>query len=227
MKHLPWSYFTAVFFGVYVFLVFLGEHDAAWFLKPFLIPFLSTKLLFIPYFSNKKWLVFALTFSWIGDVMLMFKNIDSFYFIVGLFSFLLAHLFYIYLFAKLKSFSKMTLKSWLLLTFSMVYLICFLIFLFSNGTMEGMYFPVSIYAFVLSLMLWSAGCLFFVKPHSGYDWILIGALSFVASDSLLAINKFCHSLEIQDLSFYIIATYLFAQFAIFNGIIYVHRHKFM
>ena len=97
----------------------------------------------------------------------------------------------------------------------------------TDGDMEGMYFPVSIYAVVLSVMLWAAGCLFFVKPHSGYDWILIGALSFVASDSLLAINKFCSSLEIQDLSFYVTASYLFAQFAIFNGVIHVHRHKFL
>jgi len=227
MKKLPWSYFTALFFIIYVFLVFIGEHDPAWFLKPFLMPFLAIKLFFTPYFSNKKWLLLALTFSWTGDVLLMFQNLDSFYFIYGLLSFLIAHLCYIYLFSKLKAFSKFSKQSWVLLFFLIVYLFSFLSFLFVNGDMNGMHFPIVIYAIVLTLMLWSAGCLYINKPFAGFDWILFGAISFVISDSFLAINKFCAFLDLQNLSFYVISTYLFSQFAILYGVIHVHRHKFL
>lgn len=47
-------------------------------------------------------ILMALLFSWAGDVLLMFQQSDSIYFLLGLSSFLIAHLFYIFFFHRVK-----------------------------------------------------------------------------------------------------------------------------
>jgi uncharacterized membrane protein YhhN len=48
-----------------------------------------------------------------------------------------------------------------------------------------------------------------------YVWILMGAVLFVASDSILAINKFHHSIEYSR--YLIMLTYMLAQYSIVRG----------
>ena len=225
MKKLPWLYITALFFLFYLLLYMNGEADLVFFLKPFLIPLLAIKLYYTRFFSVKKWLLLGLTFSWIGDVVLMFQDLGSFYFIAGLFSFLTAHVCYIYMFVFLKSFKKLSTKSWMLFSFVLLYLIVFLYLLITNGELKEMHLPVFLYSCVIGQMLWGAGCLYLNKPFAGYDLILLGAISFVLSDSILAINKFWTSSEIPDLSIYIMLSYLLAQYLIVSGIIWIHRFK--
>ena len=50
----------------------------------------------------KPLVITALIFSWAGDVLLMFEYKHSLFFILGLSAFLLAHLFYILFFHKLR-----------------------------------------------------------------------------------------------------------------------------
>src|SRR5687768_6231250 len=75
-------------------------------IKPLLIPVL------VIYFLNeirnrelirsagrlKSWILMALFFSWAGDVLLLFQDKDPVFFLAGLSSFLLAHIFYIVFF---------------------------------------------------------------------------------------------------------------------------------
>jgi len=51
-------------------------------------------------FPTKKILLTALTFSWIGDIILLFSDKGELYFIFGLVAFLISHLVYIVLFSK-------------------------------------------------------------------------------------------------------------------------------
>ena len=48
--------------------------------------------------SLKKWIIAALFFSWLGDVLLLFQDDQSLFFLMGLSSFLIAHIFYILFF---------------------------------------------------------------------------------------------------------------------------------
>src|SRR5262245_25420199 len=50
----------------------------------------------------RKWILLALLFSWIGDVALMFQGRDPNFFLAGLSSFLIAHIFYIIFFHRVR-----------------------------------------------------------------------------------------------------------------------------
>ena len=61
----------------------------------FLVPILLVAVYFSEGFTTKKVLLTALTFSWIGDVVLLFASKGEIYFILGLVAFLISHVFYI------------------------------------------------------------------------------------------------------------------------------------
>jgi uncharacterized membrane protein YhhN len=65
------------------------------------------------------------------------------------------------------------------------------------------------------------GFLMWKKPANWY--ILIGAVLFVSSDSLVAFNKFYHPLVLS--SFIIMITYLIAQYLIVSGILKLNQKK--
>jgi len=77
--------------------------------------------------------------------------------------------------------------------------------------------PVSVYAVTISVMLAFAWRGYFSWNPSTRFFILFGAMAFVASDSLLAINKFYSPFE--NASFLIMATYLAAQYGIVSGVV--------
>jgi uncharacterized membrane protein YhhN len=81
--------------------------------------------------------------------------------------------------------------------------------------------PVSIYALTISIMVVMAlkGA-FSWRDNSKYI-VLIGAVFFVTSDSVLAINKFYTSIDLA--SFWLMLTYLMAQFCITYGIFKLNR----
>jgi len=73
-----------------------GNEVLQYIFKPLIVPVL------IGYFITatssiksklKKWIVLALIFSWGGDVLLMFQGQKDIFFLLGLYSFLLAHIF--------------------------------------------------------------------------------------------------------------------------------------
>ena len=75
--------------------------------------------------------------------------------------------------------------------------------------------PVLIYVIVISTMLAVAMNRYGKVNHSSYTWIVMGAVLFVASDSLLAINKFHHAIEYSR--YFIMLTYMGAQYFIVRG----------
>ncbi len=189
-----------------------------WITKPLLVPVLA--VWFLTTTNNRKfgrWLIMALLFSWLGDVALLWSG--STYFMVGLGCFLVAHLFYIRLFHAVRMQEELAGRWWLLVLVALYYAALITLLIPFLGDMKK---PVLVYGIVISLMLLIALHLFFMPRGKGGGWMAIGALLFVASDSLLAIDKFYQPFPAAAVL--IMLTYGLAQYCIvFGARKYVHH----
>ena len=217
-------YIFKVLAMIYSVLLLEGVDTLTWYLKPLLLPLLFYAVVKSDSFETKKWLLSALLFSWIGDCILLFADKGELYFIFGLLAFLIAHILFIRLFFRQnseKNHSKNPLF-WIGFIATIAYLVSMLMFLFP--TLGNLKLPVGIYAMTISIMLIMAIKGAFNWENNSKYLVLIGATFFVASDSLLAINKF-HS-PIPQASLWIMVTYLVAQLYITNGILELNqKHK--
>ncbi len=192
--------------------------------KPLIIPAV------IGYFDSQvkqitkgiaKWVVLALIFSLLGDVLLMFQEKNSIFFLLGLSAFLIAHIFYIIFFHKVRVKENIKSNPWLLVVVVIYY--ATLISLLSPY-LADMKIPVLVYGIVISFMFMLAVHMLFVKNKPAGQWMMVGALLFIMSDSILAINKFYQPFEAA--SVLIMLTYGLAQFFIVHGAIkYIRGQK--
>lgn len=160
----------------------------------------------------KVWIGSALLFSWGGDILLMFQDKKSLFFLLGLSSFLLAHIFYIIFLHKVRLAEKIKPRLWTLLVIAIYYSV---LITFLSPWLGDMRLPVRVYGMVISFMLLLALHLLFLANRKAGLYIAIGAILFVLSDSLLAINKFYQSFEAAG--FLIMLTYGLAQFLLIVG----------
>ena len=218
--------FLKIYIGfsiVYLLLLLSGYESFDLFLKPILIPLLGFGVYLHKKFPSKNIVLTALLFSWIGDVILLFADIAEIYFILGLVAFLISHVIYSVVFNKqTKTRNKKTKAAFLI---GSLIIGCYLIGMLSLllPTLGELKIPVIVYATVISLMLLFAfnGFLTWKKP--GNQFVFIGAVIFVASDSILAVNKF--HMPIEKSSFFIMLTYLVAQYLIINGILKLNSNQ--
>ena len=154
----------------------------------------------------------ALTFSWLGDVVLMFDSFNKNIFLIGLLAFLFAHLIYIRFFSLVRMGEKIKLKPGLILLVVVYY--SGLIYLLFNDLHE-MKIPVLVYGIVISVMFLLALHMLFIKNKKAGQLMMLGALLFIVSDSILAINKFYESFEHAGIA--IMLTYGVAQLLITLG----------
>jgi uncharacterized membrane protein YhhN len=208
---------------IYLIILYLDLEGFDWYMKPILLPILLMAVVVTENFSSKKILLTALTFSWIGDIILLFADKGEQYFIFGLIAFLLSHVVYIVLFSKQQTTKNNDNKTvfWLGNLAILTYFIIMINTLFPK--LGALKIPVLVYAIVITTMLFFAfkGSLKWVIPANNY--ILIGAIIFVTSDSILAFNKFYAPIE--HASFYIMATYCLAQYLIVSGILKLNTQK--
>lgn len=201
----------------------LNYKIAEWVFKPLIVIWLlSYFILQTRHEKNdlKKWIIIALLFSWLGDVLLMLQGDNSIFFLLGLSAFLLAHLFFILFFHFVRI--RENVKSrWYLLLIVVIYY-ALLISILSPWLGE-MKLPVRIYGIVISFMFMLAMHMLFIKNNRAGLLMMAGALLFVISDSVLAINKFYHPFEMADVV--VMTTYGFAQLLITEGAIrYIHQY---
>ncbi len=126
-----------------------------------------------PAFS--KWLLFGLIFCMLGDATLH-------WFLLGLSCFLVGHICYIVAFFKVK---KKAINVYIAI-FLLAYGLMMVAWIAGNLFKSGNYIlsvAVCFYIAVILTMGWSA-----IQSYS--PLLIIGALSFIFSDSILAINKF-------------------------------------
>jgi uncharacterized membrane protein YhhN len=142
---------------------------------------------------------FGLICSIGGDTALMFGDV---FFVIGLASFLIAHIFYA------KAFSLIApRKAWLASIPYFAYVVAFLFFLIPyTGEMRS---PVVIYSLAIAAMLWRA---YIVSDKPKYKLVFLGALTFTLSDTILAINRFY--MQFDEAQYVIMVTYWAAQYLI-------------
>jgi len=154
----------------------------------------------------------ALVFSLLGDILLMFVTQSSFFFIGGLVSFLVAHIFYVSVFLKQRNKS---IKGTLFIGSMLAYGL--LLFYILKASLNDMLVPVIFYMIVILTMAATAFLRQGQVVKSSFVLVLIGAILFLISDSILALNKFYQPLPFSNFS--IMFTYAFAQLFIVFGLL--------
>ncbi len=193
----------------------IGEamtHPVVYWTKPLLMPLLALWW----YQQNpagmlRTLIMAALLFSTLGDVLLMRAAQYVHYFLLGLAAFLVAHLFYIGAFFRLAKGQHgfVARHPWVLLFF-LCYLSGLLYWLWPSIPM-AMKGAVAVYALVISVMAVAALNLRGILPEKTGNRLFLGALLFVLSDSMIAINKFGHPFPASNVA--IMATYILGQLA--------------
>lgn len=192
-----------IVFAMDLFLIIINKTDLRLFTKPLLLP-----ILILMYCSRvrsvktqlEKFFLAGLVLSFFGDLFLLFK----WGFLPGLVSFLFAHLFYIISFKK-KLQTRIS-EFWPIIL--SIYASILLVFLFPY--LKEMKIPVTIYAIVIATMMYNA-----IKTHNRN--LIIGALLFLISDTLLSINLFLQPLVMLNLM--VMLTYIVAQWFLVKGMV--------
>jgi uncharacterized membrane protein YhhN len=188
-------------------------------------PLLLLSLALIYYQASKtsiqsfdRLIIGALLFSCLGDVLLLFveqSEASLLFFAAGLGSFLIAHLFYIFSFWIYPPRKKMQVPPLVILFF--ISLAGALLCLLWPGIDTVLKIPVTIYALTICTMGTMAFGMLKKTSQSAAVFLIIGALLFIVSDSLIAINKFKPNLNIWLPRVSIMLTYILAQLMIVKG----------
>ena len=166
----------------------------------------------------------AFFFSWVGDNFLMFSGRSEAFFFAGVGGFFCAQITYIYTFA---SYSEQAVKGylqrrpWLAVIF-LAYLAGILFLLFPG--LEGMMKPI-ILVYALSLIGMSMMALNRKGRVGRRSFLLVftGSILFLISDSMIALDKFYA--EFWLAGFWIMLTYIGAQYLIMRGLILEEESK--
>ena len=194
-------------------LIYFQQPEWRWFTKPLLMPLLLLGFYVGSANRNNKgfyFIVAALILSWAGDVLLQMNEM----FIPGLISFLLAHIFYIVYFIRSSPGKKGLLKYQPLLVIPvLLYILLFLWLIFPY--LDALKIPVTVYGITIGTMLLASINMRRKTNDVAASYFIIGALLFVLSDSLLAVNLFAYSSIL--LSLCVMLTYASAQYLIVKG----------
>jgi uncharacterized membrane protein YhhN len=167
----------------------------------------------------------AIFFSFGGDTLLMFDAGQPNFFTYGLVSFLISHIFYIFAYRQhrdenttdgLQGIQRVRLAFPIILAGTGLVLILY-------PVLGDMRFPVMAYALVLVLMVLNALFRFGRTNNRSFWMVFAGAISFMVSDSLLAINKFLDAIPHAGLL--VMSTYIVAQFALIEGLCAHFNHS--
>lgn len=209
--------FAIIFFGLLALHIFIDNVESQWsyFTKPTLV--LSLLIFFVNQCVHlqkrtRNTMMLALLFSLIGDILLMFVEQSPHFFTAGLAAFLLAHIMFIVIFLSRKN----RLSSlYLFIAILLLYAVGLFYLIYAN--LGAMLVPVVLYIVVILSMAVSA----FIRKGrvniTSYTLVLLGAIFFLLSDSILALNKFYKPILYPQVT--IMLTYGLAQFLITLGIL--------
>ncbi len=186
-------------------------------LLPALVVYLFSTRIHVVNMRIRNLAIIAASFSFLGDVLLMFVNFKSYFFLMGLGAFLIAHFFYIFTFRVIQKDSGLSFR----LNYIMVAVAC--VYYFSligliYGSLEpGFRLPVMSYGVVITVMLVYSFSIKNFLPTPFNNLLFFGTCLFIISDSLIAVNKFFTEIPLAGLL--IMSTYIGAQFLIIRSII--------
>ena len=200
------------FFGIY-----LDKQMMVNFAKPMLMI-----TLFWYYYSNakklNKYFVLGLFFSFLGDILLL--GTGEMYFVFGLLFVLIAHVFYIIIVLKIIQITKP--KEFIIA--SVPFLLLFLVLM--NVLYAGLgaiKIPVIIYAITISFFGIVSLILYLQAKTKISMLLLVGVLTFITSDTILALNLFYKKQSFYPLL--IMMTYVLAQYLICRFVLKLNQQS--
>ncbi len=179
--------------GVYIWAARAGSPTLRYIFKPLTTVLILALALLLPDAVSPLYrtlIAVGILFSLGGDIFLMLPR-DAF--VWGLASFLVAHLFYIAAYISRAGLQ----MNWLLLAPFVLY-VAVLLYLLLPHT-GAVRVPVILYAVVLMAMGWQAAALWWAVRDTAALLAMAGALLFIASDSILALDKFRAPIPQRDL----------------------------
>lgn len=196
-----------------------GRMGLEYFFKPLIMIWMGSYFLL---YRQKKELTFpllaAFVFSWTGDILLMFDAASERFFYAGVGGFFLAQLAYIHIFVR---YSENGGKGYLqrnplpgLLFIGYASGFCYLLYPGLEGPMKPI---ILIYALSLITMSMTALNRHARVNHRSFLLVFIGSILFVLSDSMIAFNRFL--VEFRMAGFWIMVTYITAQYLIMRGLL--------
>lgn len=206
---------------IHVFSIILDLNQLILITKPLIMPILAGMFYFKTRDIEKQvpvsYIYLAMLFSFFGDVLLMFMDHGEIYFITGLSAFLFAQVLYIITYRLYRN-KGSNVAGWgirMIYSFIVIaYTIILWISLFPH--LGEMLLPVTLYTLTIFGMVIMA--IFRQNRTSTLSFYLVlsGAVIFLLSDSIIAINKFMVSVFYERLL--VISTYMIAQFLITTGL---------
>ncbi len=175
------------------------------------------------YLSSKapkgKWYfmgIVAILFSLVGDLFLMFQEDQPSLFLFGLGAFLAAQISYALAFSKVPVIPEIPIIKRYPLLIAVFGAYGFWIFTTLRPTLHKLELPVLFYMVAILSMGIAALNRYGRVSKKSFYLVMLGALFFIASDSILAFSKF-HK-PILESGFWIMGTYIAAQFLIVTGL---------
>ena len=168
---------------VAIYLEFVGERTLYIFFKPLTTMLIISLLFFVPKGGLSRFrnlMVAALAFCLVGDILLLWEG----YFVLGLASFLLAHLLFATGFIQLEGFH----FRWI--SFLVLFSIGVGLFLWLRPDLGNFLIPVTAYITVIVFMAMQGVNLFLRDKKSAYAMIALAVLLFMFSDTMIATDKF-------------------------------------
>jgi uncharacterized membrane protein YhhN len=205
---------------LHLFAQLLGYTSIQYASKLILLPLLMLFFYVQPFFATatktKYLILIGLFGSFLGDAFLLSDAL----FIPGMIAFMTTHIFNILFFHPLKptegaSKVKLYLSIFLLATF------CVFVYLFLKDAMGALIYPVLAYMLLISI-----SAIYTIRASLNQKVTMLaelfwtpGMLFFIASDALLAFNKFYWSIEssIDNIGLVIMSTYGIAQMLLVKG----------
>ncbi|MCH7413376.1 lysoplasmalogenase [Belliella sp. R4-6] len=163
----------------------------------------------------RKAMIAALLFSWMGDALLIFPKL----FLYGLGAFLMVHICYVISFklSQTKPFEIGQVNFIKLFLYNLpIYLPAVIVYYLVNPNLGEMKIPVIIYMLVILTMVTTARERFKKTNPASFWQVFVGALFFMISDGILALNMFFKSFP--ESGVLVMGTYLLAQLLIVMGI---------
>jgi uncharacterized membrane protein YhhN len=219
MKKIAWCSFAMVSIGEITGLI-TDVEILDTICKPLIIlTLIACYLTTISKEDRSRTLILALICSGVGDILLMFHDETGSFFMMGLIAFLISHVFYIFTYRQqqhnqsengLQGIQRIRLAFPIILSGTGLVFILY-------PVLGDFKIPAMLYALAVVVMTLNA-LLRLGKTTAPSFWMVFsGAILFMFSDSLLAINKFREPLPFGNV--WIMTTYISAQYLIVKGLI--------
>ena len=201
---------TSIFFASAILDIIGVAANILWLqniIKPLIILSLIT-LYYITATERNNWYILALFFSFLGDVFLLDKNG---YFLLGIGSFLIPQI----LFIKIIISQLRRVANYQIFISTLPFIVYFTMLIFKiKDNLNELLIPVVIYGITISVFGMVSLLYYFVNKTKKSQLLLVGAILFIASDSMIALNKF-HEPKIMY-PVVIMITYILGQFLIYR-----------